>query len=212
MTRNGKTARLPLAFREQINIRLDDGEQAASLLAWLNAKPEVQALLVAEFAGHPVNAQNLSDWRQGGFAEWRWQREARAWMQRLAEDASVPAANPGLHPYISALTAPLALALGRCLVQSAPAAETDPAARRALLRIAHELSRLRQADYVEQRLRFDTACWEAKRADAAAQAKAEAEENAEWEAEQPEREALVASLRGLMPASIPPSAASANQA
>ncbi|MGO8696966.1 MAG: hypothetical protein ACLQVY_04515 [Limisphaerales bacterium] len=43
MTRNGKIARLPLAIRQQLNQRLQNGELAQDLLSWLNHLPEVQA-------------------------------------------------------------------------------------------------------------------------------------------------------------------------
>ncbi len=43
MTPNGKIARLPLAIRQQLNLRLQNGELAQDLLSWLNQLPEVQA-------------------------------------------------------------------------------------------------------------------------------------------------------------------------
>jgi hypothetical protein len=43
MTRNGKIARLPLAIRRQLNLRLQNGELAQDLLSWLKQLPEVQA-------------------------------------------------------------------------------------------------------------------------------------------------------------------------
>ncbi len=42
MTRHGKIARLPLAIRQQLNLRLQNGERAQGL-SWLNQMPEVQA-------------------------------------------------------------------------------------------------------------------------------------------------------------------------
>ncbi|MGO8699061.1 MAG: hypothetical protein ACLQVY_15200 [Limisphaerales bacterium] len=42
MTRNGKIARLSLAIRQQLNLRLQNGELAQDLLSWLNQLPEVQ--------------------------------------------------------------------------------------------------------------------------------------------------------------------------
>ena len=42
MTRNGKIARLPLAIRQQLNLRLQNGELAQDP-SWLNQLPEVQA-------------------------------------------------------------------------------------------------------------------------------------------------------------------------
>ena len=43
MTRNGKIARLPLAIRQQLNQRLQNGELGQELVSWLNQLPEVQA-------------------------------------------------------------------------------------------------------------------------------------------------------------------------
>ncbi len=44
MTHNGKIARLPLAVRQQLNQRLQNGELAQDLVSWLNRLPEVQAM------------------------------------------------------------------------------------------------------------------------------------------------------------------------
>jgi hypothetical protein len=76
-TRTGKIARLPQAVREQLNQRLYAGETGRSLLAWVNALPEVRAVLAAEFRGQPINDPNLTAWRQGGYQEWLLQCEAR---------------------------------------------------------------------------------------------------------------------------------------
>ena len=48
MTRTGKIARLPNDLRDHLNRRLRDGEKGKTLLKWLNALPEVRALLAAE--------------------------------------------------------------------------------------------------------------------------------------------------------------------
>jgi len=39
----GKIGRLPKAIREQVNRRLEHGEQARPLIAWLNALPALLA-------------------------------------------------------------------------------------------------------------------------------------------------------------------------
>jgi len=44
----GKIGRLPRAIQEQVNRRLENGEKARTLIAWLNALPEVQAMRAAE--------------------------------------------------------------------------------------------------------------------------------------------------------------------
>ncbi len=69
-TRKGKIARLPRAIREALNERLLDGETAPEVLPWLNALPEVMAEMQQHWKGEPVNEQNLSAWRQGGYADW----------------------------------------------------------------------------------------------------------------------------------------------
>ena len=60
----GKIGRLPKAIQEQINRRMENGERAQPLVDWLNALPEVQALLAAEFSSRPIRQQNLSEWRK----------------------------------------------------------------------------------------------------------------------------------------------------
>ena len=87
-TRNGKIARLPRAVRQELNRRLDEGEQGKKLVAWLNALPEVQAIIAAEFGGKPIREQNLSEWRQGGYRDWTAQQEAIEIADRLGEDAA----------------------------------------------------------------------------------------------------------------------------
>ena len=47
MTRIGKIARLPHLIRQQINRRLQNGWKARQILQWLNALPEVAALMAA---------------------------------------------------------------------------------------------------------------------------------------------------------------------
>ena len=75
MKRTGKIARLPFDTRQKLNIRLLDNEPGDALVAWLNARPEVQAVLREQFDGHPITPQNLSEWRTGGFAVWELRQE-----------------------------------------------------------------------------------------------------------------------------------------
>ena len=87
MTRKGKIARLPRETRDALNRYLQDNQPGPALLDWLNALPEVQAVLAREFDGHPVTKQNLSEWRTGGFAEWQARQEALADAREFAADA-----------------------------------------------------------------------------------------------------------------------------
>jgi len=87
MTRVGKIARLPREIRGQLNRRLRDGETGRKLVDWLNSLTEVQSLLAAEFDGRAISEQNLSEWKQGGYAEWLIQQEALAQVREMAADA-----------------------------------------------------------------------------------------------------------------------------
>lgn len=62
-TRNGKIARLPFLVREEVNQRLRDNQTGTEILAWLNDKHLATG-------SEPFNAENLSNWREGGFADW----------------------------------------------------------------------------------------------------------------------------------------------
>ena len=75
MNRTGKIARLPHGIRQELNRRLRDNEPGDTLLAWLNAQPEVQAVLGGQFDGNPITKQNLSEWRTGGFVVWEVRQE-----------------------------------------------------------------------------------------------------------------------------------------
>jgi len=88
LTRNGKIARLPLAVREELNRRLDEGEQGKKIVAWLNGLPAVQAIVAAEFGGKPIREQNLSEWKQRGYRDWLAKQEALEIAERLREDAT----------------------------------------------------------------------------------------------------------------------------
>jgi hypothetical protein len=84
--RNGKIARLPRDIRERLNSRLQNGEQGKALVAWLNALPAVRLIVAGEFGGKPVRAQNLSEWRKGGYREWLVQQDALEAVRRLNGD------------------------------------------------------------------------------------------------------------------------------
>ena len=94
-THNGKIARLPRNIREELNHRLDDGEPGGRILAWLDALPAVQTMLNAEFGGGRINAQNLSNWRKGGYQHWLKQEERRNLVRELTENAKELAADAG---------------------------------------------------------------------------------------------------------------------
>jgi len=87
MLRKGKIARLPRSLRDELNCRLAHNEDGGVLLDWLNATPDVQAMLARDFAGEPISKQNLHEWRQGGFLEWQTRLELLEQARDLASDA-----------------------------------------------------------------------------------------------------------------------------
>jgi hypothetical protein len=95
-SRTGKIARLPRKWREELNQRLADGDSGPALVEWLNAEPEVQAMLAKKFGGRAITEQNLSAWRQGGFLDWQRREEGRAWMEEsIAESGEIVALDEG---------------------------------------------------------------------------------------------------------------------
>ena len=85
MARQGKIARLPERIRRRVNQALLDNNTAEDILSWLNPLPEVQRVLAEKFEGLAISPQNLSEWRAGGFAEWREQEGKVAGTRKLAE-------------------------------------------------------------------------------------------------------------------------------
>jgi len=85
--RTGKIARLPREIRDQLNQRLNDGQPGRRLVTWLNSLPEVQQVLAADFDGRPLNEQNLSDWKAGGYLDWQTRLETLAQSRELAADS-----------------------------------------------------------------------------------------------------------------------------
>jgi hypothetical protein len=112
MTRNGKIARLPYSIRDTLNRRLHNGESGAKLVKWLNGLPVAQEVLAEEFGGRPINEQNLSEWKQGGFEDWLRHQETREWVQNLADESADLEQIAGDFSVADWLSAPVAVALG----------------------------------------------------------------------------------------------------
>ena len=152
LTRNGKIARLPRAVRQELNRRLQDGEQGKKLVAWLNALPEVQAIAAGEWNAKPLREQNLSEWRKGGYHDWLVQQEALELAARLGEDAAELAAEDR-----PPLTDTLALwVAARYAVATRRVAEAGGVEGWRLLReLCGDIVELRRGDHSAQRLRME---------------------------------------------------------
>src|SRR5512136_1469627 len=88
-TRTGKIARLPHDIREQLNRRLQNGENGQRILKWLNALPEVRSILAAEFHNHPISPSNLTEWKKGGYRDWLVAQDAQDIVRNLQDDCSL---------------------------------------------------------------------------------------------------------------------------
>jgi hypothetical protein len=152
VTRNGKIARLPRAVRQELNRRLENGEQGKRLVVWLNALPEVQAVVAAEFGGKPIREQNLSEWKRGGYRDWVAQQEALEMVERLGEDAA-EWDGEGRAP----ITDTLALwAAARYAVATRRVAEAgDVEGWRLLREMCGDIVELRKGDHSRERLQID---------------------------------------------------------
>ena len=151
-TRTGKIARLPRAIRNQLNTCLQDGEPGQRLLEWLNALPEVQAVLAAEFEGRPILAQNLSDWKKGGHREWVLTQEAQELAQSLAEDA-VELQAVGRPPLTDTLA--IWLAARFAVATRGVTAQDGPERWRLLRELCADVVKLRRGDHSAERLRLE---------------------------------------------------------
>ena len=152
-THHGKIARLPRNLRHELNQRLADGEPSDSLLAWLNALPEVQTVLADHFGGNLISPQNLTNWRQGGYQEWCQQQERLEFTRQLAENAAELTADGQqlADQLTTVLVAELAAATREVL-----ATITDPKERCTRLQaLLHTLTRVRQQDQAAARLAID---------------------------------------------------------
>src|SRR4051812_14524967 len=153
MIRNGKIARLPRPIRDQLNRRLDDGEQGAPLVEWLNRLPEVNRVMERDFNSRPINEQNLSEWRQGGFLEWQKHQESCDWVRTLASDAEQLVEESGVMPLSDRLSSMAALSMGKLIPALAADALADSAKRDDFWRLLRELARLRRDDFEALRVR-----------------------------------------------------------
>jgi hypothetical protein len=153
MSRNGKIARLPGTIREQINQRLQNGENGRDVIAWLNANDEVKVALASDFGGHEINDENLSAWRHGGYRDWE--------MQQAVVDETHRIMTEGLELEKigeKALTDRLAVWLvGRYIVVTRKLMENedDPAAWKLLRELCHDVVALRRGDHGAEWLRLE---------------------------------------------------------
>jgi hypothetical protein len=163
-TRKGKIGRLPRQIRHDLNSRIDNGLPAADLIQWINGLDEVKDVLSKEFESRPITEQNLSDWKQAGFADWQRQQEARDRLNRfveLSQDLDDSASEPeDISARLARLLAiELAAETQRLLEET-----TDPKERfRCICEAIGQLNALRKADQAAARAARESQTWEEER-------------------------------------------------
>ena len=143
----GKIGRLPKAVQEEVNRRLEAGEKGRTLVAWLNALPEVRAVVAAGFSGKPIREQNLSDWRKYGHQQWLMREQA--W--KKAQEMTATASQPVTDEMAGWVTAHYLLAIRKLLEKSA-GGELD---LKTLRHFLHAVVAVRRGDHRAARLQLD---------------------------------------------------------
>src|SRR4051812_46126369 len=152
--RTGKIARLSHAIREQLNRRLQDGEQGKSILKWLNALPEVQAVLKEHFEGHPIAASNFTEWKDGGYRDWQVRQDALAMVNDLGDDDAADDNSPTgyFHEQLARSVSIHYAAAAKAVL----AADTNAETKFSRLRhLCADISRLRRTDHHAERINIE---------------------------------------------------------
>jgi hypothetical protein len=153
-THKGKIARLPRQIREQLNRRLQDGGSGKEIVKWLNSMPEVLKVLAAEFNGHPMRQQNLSEWRKGGYREWLAEQDAREILSEMVAEGGELKNRFGesVVDKLAGWLIPHYMGAAR----AALSAELDAKERWTVLRtVCADLVALRRGDHYVERLRLE---------------------------------------------------------
>jgi hypothetical protein len=153
MTRVGKIARLPEHIREQINCRLQDGEEGRKIISWLNSLDEVKAVLSSSFNSCKITDGNLSEWKRGGYRDWETQQitldEARRVMSEGRQLAKT--GNKAMADNLAVWLTGRYVVATRKLMENAD----DPAAWKMLRELCHDVVALRRGDHGAEWLRIE---------------------------------------------------------
>src|SRR6266702_4436213 len=154
--RTGKIARLTHDLREQLNRRLNHGEQAHSILEWLNSVPEVQAVLAAGFDGCPLNKVNLTEWRHGGYRDWLVRQDALDFVEELDDKEAL--GHQSLSDPIGARLAHWVALHYAASAKALIANQSNPSTKWTRLReLCADVTRLRRSELAAERLDLEHA-------------------------------------------------------
>lgn len=137
-------------------MRLLNGESSGTVLAWLNVETEAIRIWDQYFEGAPATAQNLSEWRLGGYKEWLAEREKVERTKSLAAYAhEIAGAGGNISKGLQAILAGHILEGFETLVNADEGDEKpdDPIGR--LSKIGGVVVSMRHADTAADRLTLD---------------------------------------------------------
>ena len=148
MARTGKIARLSYEVRETVNEEIRNGTPGVEIIAWLNRLSHVQEVLRDHFDGKPINDQNLTEWKAGGYQDWlrhlETQDTVKEWIGR-ANGLESLAGEWG--SVADALSASLAIQIQRCLDEITQATDLTPVERsKAVIALGKASSQLRRTN------------------------------------------------------------------
>ena len=153
MSRVGKIARLPEQIREQINHRLQDGEEGRQVIAWLNSIDEVKAVLSQGFDNCEITDGNLCEWKRGGYADWQAQQTTLDEARRIVSEGG-ELAQTGKGALADNLAAWM---IGRYILATRKLVEMgdDPEAWKLLRAFCQDLVALRRGEHSAEWLRIE---------------------------------------------------------
>ena len=158
-TRLVKIARLTRHVRNELNTRIQNGALGTDLVDWLNSLDETNQILATVFGGRPINEQNLSDWKRGGFLDWERQQDTRERALHFL-DLPIGPADPAVHYNLPDRLSDILVAELASQTQQLLSETTDPALR---FRYTHDavrsLQMLRNADQAAFRTHKERQQW-----------------------------------------------------
>jgi len=160
MPGNGKIARLPVFIRNQVNERLQNGEEGKDIVAWLNGMSGVRDILDDKFDGRPISEQNLREWKQRGHQVWLKREEKRSLLRDFLDEADEIEEEVGETPLTDRVSEVATLALLQLLRAELASEDKGPKHRARVLEIMRELSRFRERDHEMERMHLQSERWE----------------------------------------------------
>jgi hypothetical protein len=196
MTRLGKIARLPREIREELNVRLNNGEVGRLLVEWLNGLPAAQAVLKERFEGRPISEQNLSEWKKGGYEDWLRHQENCAYAAMLTEMAGDLEKEAGKTRLEERLVTPLVMALARMLREAEESTEVAERLKM-IVEVGRQLTQIRRGSQQAERVRIAQEQWAEKQSEIAQREHEEAEKAVRTQMIWEQTKAEFPALRGL---------------